>query len=205
MIKGVWNKLLTHRSDTPFEADITEKVNKIVDLGQTLGIDDIDAETVVASLSVQAEALTDEDLVDLYEELNPNDDFTTDDFIPEEEETDKTDINKEQLMKIIQCLDEATDLGCEFDSNYQRSHTFKNILKEASIPYRELLKQKTDLSMKQKEISQFYEKILPESPACNENRITTTPSTSSQMKEKNLPKKNQIMQNFLDKRVSKTT
>ena len=86
---------------------------------------------------------------------------------------------------------------------YLHSHTFKNILKEASVPYRELLKQKTDISMKQKEISQFYEKILPETPTCNENRNTTTPSTSSQMKEKDLPKKNQIMQNFLDKKASK--
>ena len=57
--------------------------------------------------------------------------------------------------------------------------------------------------MKQKEISQFYEKILPETPTCNENRNTTTPSTKSQMKEKDLPKKNQIMQNFLDKKASK--
>ena len=59
------------------------------------------------------------------------------------------------------------------------------------------------MSMKQKEISQFYEKILPESQTCNKNRNSTTPSTSSQMKEKNLPKKNQIMQNFLDNKASK--
>ena len=59
------------------------------------------------------------------------------------------------------------------------------------------------MSMKQKEISQFYENILPETPTCNENRNTTTPSTKSQMKEKDLPKKNQIMQNFLDKKASK--
>ena len=44
---------------------------------------------------------------------------------------------------------------------------------------------------------------MPETPTCNENRNTTTPSTSSQMKEKDLPKKNQIMQNFLDKKASK--
>ena len=61
------------------------------------------------------------------------------------------------------------------------------------------------MSMKQKEISQFYEKILPESQTCKENRNNTTPSTSSQMKEKNLPKKNQIMQNFLDNKASKNT
>ena len=67
-----------------------------------------------------------------------------------ENEVEAIDINKEQLMKIIQCLDEATDLGCEFDLNYQRSHTFRNILKEACVPYRELLKKKTDMSMKQK-------------------------------------------------------
>ena len=59
------------------------------------------------------------------------------------------------------------------------------------------------MSMKQKEISQFYEKILPESQTCKENRNSTTPSTSSQMKEKDSPKKNQIMQNFLDKKASK--
>ena len=44
---------------------------------------------------------------------------------------------------------------------------------------------------------------MPENQTCNENRNSTTPSTSSQMKEKNLPKKNQIMQNFLDKKASK--
>ena len=57
--------------------------------------------------------------------------------------------------------------------------------------------------MKQKEISQFYEKTVHENQTCNENRNSTTPSTSSQMKEKNLPKKNQIMQNFLDNKASK--
>ena len=65
MLNGsTYANLLVHRSATPFEADINETVNKIVGLGQTLGIDDIDAEAVIASLSVQAEALTDEDLVD---------------------------------------------------------------------------------------------------------------------------------------------
>ena len=36
------------------------------------------------------------------------------------------------------------------------------------------------MSMKQKEISQFYEKILPESQTCKENRNSTTPSRSAQ-------------------------
>jgi hypothetical protein len=57
--------------------------------------------------------------------------------------------------------------------------------------------------MKQKEISQFYEKIVPENQTCNENRNSPTPTTSSQKEAKNLPKKNQIMQNFLDRKASK--
>ena len=44
---------------------------------------------------------------------------------------------------------------------------------------------------------------MPETQTCKENKNSTTPSTSSQMKEKDLPKKNQIMQNFLDKKASK--
>ena len=75
------------------------------------------------------------------------------------------------------------------------------MLKEASVPYRELLKQKTDLSMKQKEISQFYEKIVPET--CNENNNSPTPTTSSQIEAQNVPKKNPIMENFLDRKASK--
>ena len=38
---------------------------------------------------------------------------------------------------------------------------------------------------------------------CNENRNSPTPTTSSQKEAKNLPKKNQIMQNFLDRKASK--
>ena len=57
--------------------------------------------------------------------------------------------------------------------------------------------------MKQKEISQFYEKIVPET--CNENRNSPTPTTSSQIEAKNVPKKNPIMQNFLDRKASKNS
>ena len=57
--------------------------------------------------------------------------------------------------------------------------------------------------MKQKEISQFYEKIVPENQTCNENRNNPTPTTCSQIEAKNVPKKNQIMQNFLDRKASK--
>ena len=55
--------------------------------------------------------------------------------------------------------------------------------------------------MKQKEISQFYEKIVPET--CNENNNSPTPTTSSQIEAQNVPKKNPITQNFLDRKASK--
>ena len=52
-----------------------------------------------------------------------------------------------------------------------------------------------------KKISQFYEKIVPET--CNENNNSPTPTTSSQIEAQNVPKKNPIMQNFLDRKASK--
>ena len=50
-------------------------------------------------------------------------------------------------------------------------------------------------------IPQFYEKIVPET--CNENRNSPTPTTSSQIEAKNIPKKNPTMQNFLHRKASK--
>ena len=44
---------------------------------------------------------------------------------------------------------------------------------------------------------------MPENQTCNEYRNSPTPTTSSQIEAKNIPKKNQIMQNFLDRKASK--
>ena len=66
---GVWNNVLTSRKDKDFEPEITDKVNQIVQAGKSLGIEDLDSESVIASLSIEAEALTNEDLLALDDEL----------------------------------------------------------------------------------------------------------------------------------------
>ncbi len=88
----------------------------------------------------------------------------------EVDQRDYSDLEFEKEERTLEQLGQILDQIRTF--NLPCSHTFRNILKDAIGPYRKLLKKKTDLSMKQKEISQFYEKIVPET--CNENRNNHT-------------------------------
>ena len=57
-MRGVWNRVL--KRDQGFQPDLSQKIDNIVNLGQSLGIEDIDAATVRASIDVEAETLSNE-------------------------------------------------------------------------------------------------------------------------------------------------
>ena len=160
-LKGVWNKLLLSRSSKTFEIDINEKVDKIVHLGQDLGLEDIDTESVIASLNEASEALSDEDLVELDNELqfiekakNKN---VKENVNNECENVQSPGLNKETVSQIIQRLAEASDVASELDPNYERAQVFRNSVKEVLKPYQELFKLKSQ-KVKQQQISKFLSK-----------------------------------------------
>ena len=149
---GVWNKLLRTQNFVP---EITNEINEIVTIGKSLGLEDIDAESVRASLDVQAETLSNEDLIDWDEELSKEDN-TNDETAEDLEIVPLQNLNKEKLSKVMKLLDEAIDITSEFDGNYERAQVFRNSLDCLSKPYGELLKQKCEAVKKQQDISKMF-------------------------------------------------
>ena len=158
-MRGVWNRLL--KRNKGFEPDLNQKIDNIVDLGQSLGIQDIDAAAVREYIDVESETLSNEDLVDWDNELSA----TEKKPLETEEELEilpSNNLNKEKLIRLTKCINEATEIASEFDGNYERSLVLQNTLNTASKPYLELLRQKIEKTLKQPEISNFVEMEVPE-------------------------------------------
>ena len=175
---GVWNNVLTSRKDKDFEPEITDKVSQIVQAGKSLGIEDLDSESVIASLSIEAEALTNEDLLALDDELIDLNKESLDNELVNSNTTTNEDIeilepdglNKEKVAKIICCLNEARDIASEHDTEYDRSLTFANNLKIASMPYLEIQKLQLQHSQKQTEMSNYFNKAAPKNQGINDGQ-----------------------------------
>ena len=166
-MRGVWNRVL--KRDQGFQPDLSQKIDNIVNLGQSLGIEDIDAATVRASIDVEAETLSNEDLVDWDEQLTAETKGADTSIETEKdlETSPSINLNKEKLLRLTQCINEATEIATEFDENYQRAHLLQNTLNSATKPYLELLRQKLEKSQKQPVISNFFEMEEPEIPTEN--------------------------------------
>ena len=125
-MRGVWNRLL--KRNQGFEADLTQKIDNIVTLGQSLGIQDIDAATVRESINVESETLSNEDLVDWDNELSGVNETPLD----TEEDLEilpSNNLNKEKLQRLNECINEAIEIATEFDGNYERSLLLQTTLK----------------------------------------------------------------------------
>ena len=68
-------------------------------------------------------------MVDLDNDLSCEDSIEPIEESNEGENIHSMGLNKERLSRIIQCLNEASDLAAEFDKNYERAHGFQNSLK----------------------------------------------------------------------------
>ena len=112
-MRGVWNRLL--KRNQGFEPDLSQKIDNIVNLGQSLGIPDIDTAAVRESIDVESETLSNEDLVDWDNELSAVSE--TEDL----EISPSNNLNKEKLLRLTECINEATEIATEFDGNYERS------------------------------------------------------------------------------------
>ena len=86
-----------------------------------------------------------------------------------------------KILRIIQCLNEASDIASEFDTDYQRVLVFRNGLNTHIQPYKAMLLQLREKSQKQPEISNFLlkpsvEKETSETPVktkMNSSKIAT--------------------------------
>ena len=188
---GVWNKVLLYRNKKTFEPDIDTKVDEIVEMGQSLGITDIDAETVKMSLEVQAEFMSDEDLIFFDNELNgkeKNEDNDSDD----EDDVQPLGLNNEKISRIIQCITEAQDLAVEFDINFERALSFQNGLKSVLQPYKELFKQQTEKSKKQQNISSFLAKATPGKSQSSEEEVGIVNEVEVEMNDSSRSKIGQL-------------
>ena len=92
-MRGVWNKLLSRKDNMNAQVHVIEqdqKIDQIVEMGQQLGIENFDQTAVRASLNVQVEDLSVEELIEL--DADPN-------IATEEEDEDRERQEKEEIEK----------------------------------------------------------------------------------------------------------
>ena len=106
-------------------------------------------------------------MVDLDNDLSCEDSIEPIEESNEGENIHSMGLNKERLSRIIQCLNEASDLAAEFDENYERAHSFQNSLRNAVKPYHVLAQQ--EKSKKQQDISKFFTNKVSEKQATDIN------------------------------------
>ena len=95
----------------------------MVDLGQQLGIENLNAEDVIDSLKFDSQDLSNEDLYELREQEKTDDDGN------EEEAEKPTELTSKLLNEIIQNFQYACDFATEKDPiEVQSSKIIKNVL-----------------------------------------------------------------------------
>ena len=95
----------------------------MVDLGQQLGIDNLNAEDVIDSLKFDSQDLSNEDLYELREQLKTDEDGN------EEEAEKPTELTSKLLNEIIQNFQYACDFAKEHDPiEVRSSKIIKNVL-----------------------------------------------------------------------------
>ena len=68
-LEGIWNKpLIQRKQQNDFKPELTGTINDIVQMGQSLGIDNIDATTVTELLKPNTDSLSNEELIELDNE-----------------------------------------------------------------------------------------------------------------------------------------
>ena len=108
----------------------------MVDLGQQLGIENLNAEDVIDSLKFDSQDLSNEDLYELREQEKTDDDGN------EEEAEKPTELTSKLLNEIIQNFQYACDFAKEKDPiEVRSSKIIKNVLDDLKS-YREEAKEK---------------------------------------------------------------
>ena len=85
----------------------------MVDLGNQLGIEDLNAEDINEAIEFDDKELTNEDIYELYEDMKNDED--------EDEDKKPTELTSKQLSELIQNFQYACDFTRENDPNDERS------------------------------------------------------------------------------------
>ena len=113
-MRGVWNNLL-QRTEKAYEPPITEIIEEVVDLGQQIGIENLNSADVIEAINFDHTEFTDRELIELIPE----------NVIPDadgEEIVEKpTKLTSILLNKIIENFQYACDFASENDPFEERS------------------------------------------------------------------------------------
>jgi hypothetical protein len=119
----------------------------VVDLGQQLGVDDLNAQDVQEALGFESQNLDNEDLFELKEQLK----------IDENEVVQKpTELTSKLLNEIIQNFQFACDFAKENDPNEVRSSKVINNVIDDIQSYTEEAKEKLKNSVRQSSMNDFF-------------------------------------------------
>jgi hypothetical protein len=135
-----------------FEANEAAIANDIVELANQLGMDDVDIDNVQELLQSHQTSLTNEELVELEQQLYiEDDDNSTDDNVPNRKLT--TRVLTENVNKMMDVLDFFTENDADFD----RSTAVKRVVVDVISCYRKLLREKKFLAC-QSTLDTFFKK-----------------------------------------------
>ena len=118
----------------------------MVDLGNQLGIEDLNAEDINEALEFDDKELTNEDIYEIYEDLKDE----------EEEDKKPTELTSKQLSEIIQNFQYACDFTRENDPIDDRSSiVIKKVIDDIKC-YTEEAKEKLKNKNRQTSLNDFF-------------------------------------------------
>lgn len=142
-MRAVWNPLLER--DEIYQSPVNEIIEDVVDLGQQLGFDNLNAADITEGLTFENQHLDNEDLFELGEQLKSD-----------EESAKPTELTSEILDEIIKNFQYACDFAVENDPNEARSSTIaKNVLNDIKS-YQEIAKEKLKKKSRQPSLLDFF-------------------------------------------------
>ena len=119
----------------------------MVDLGQQLGVEELNAQDVQEALGFDSQNLDNEDLFELKEQLKTNED---------EVAKKPTELTSKLLNEIIQNFQFACDFATENDPNEVRSSKVINNVLDDIKSYTEEAKEKLNNSVRQSSMNDFF-------------------------------------------------
>ena len=155
-MQGVWNKL---RIQEPESTESTPesiqeiKINEIIQMGEKVGITNLDTEVVIDSVNFEEDDLTIEELL----ELDTLDDEPNLDTVGTVEviEVEKK-LKSKDIKKALQLIQEGCDILSENDPDHEQFIVFKQAMTAGCSIYKDLLKVKQNKNRRQKDVREFF-------------------------------------------------
>ena len=135
------------------------KIDQIVEMGQQLGVENFGQTAVRASLNVQVEDLSVEELIELDADPNIATEDKDEDVIVEEEQPRK--LSQKAVVEFLSNIDQTCDKFLQMDPDFQRASTFRQNIESAVSTYREFLetnRNEFEKKQKQKSMTDFFSK-----------------------------------------------